>query len=248
METGLLCLTHRYYDPGTGKFLNRDPIGYQGGANLYGFCAGNPVNESDPDGTDFRDGSDPFAYFNNLFSYATPHDVLHAMKHNDVTHAIKTLFDIYSNFIIPEAGGGVALTRVAVNGVRLARAATVADRAASTAMVLSKEAAFHAGLVQTVAGGPEIVSGFKILGLKGLVGNVYVRNVFSIDAIKKGAVPLSTLVQSLEAEARIAGASKLEIAGQAVINKGFLNPSIARRYGFAYSKAGDTVFLTKTLK
>ena len=49
-ETGLLCLTHRYYDPGTGKFINRDPIGYEGGANLYGFADGNPVNESDPSG------------------------------------------------------------------------------------------------------------------------------------------------------------------------------------------------------
>ena len=49
-ETGLLCLTHRYYDPGTGKFLNRDPIGYQGGMNLYGFADGNPVNEEDEDG------------------------------------------------------------------------------------------------------------------------------------------------------------------------------------------------------
>ena len=51
-ETGLLCLTHRYHDPGTGKFINRDPIGYAGGANLYAFCAGNPVNTSDPNGTD----------------------------------------------------------------------------------------------------------------------------------------------------------------------------------------------------
>ena len=49
-ETGLLCLTHRYYDPGTGKFINRDPIGYQGGMNLYGFADGNPVNEEDEDG------------------------------------------------------------------------------------------------------------------------------------------------------------------------------------------------------
>ena len=49
-ETGLLCLTHRYYDPGAGRFLTRDPIGYAGGANLYGFCGGNPVNESDEDG------------------------------------------------------------------------------------------------------------------------------------------------------------------------------------------------------
>jgi len=55
-ETGLLCLTHRYYDPGTGKFLNRDPIGYAGGENLYGFADGNPVNESDPSG--FAGGED----------------------------------------------------------------------------------------------------------------------------------------------------------------------------------------------
>ena len=26
VETGLLCLTHRYYDPGSGKFINCDPI------------------------------------------------------------------------------------------------------------------------------------------------------------------------------------------------------------------------------
>ena len=50
--TGLLCLTHRYYDPGTGKFINRDPIGYGGGMNLYGYADGNPVNESDPSGFD----------------------------------------------------------------------------------------------------------------------------------------------------------------------------------------------------
>ena len=51
VETGLLCLTHRYYDPGAGRFLTRDPIGYEGGENLYGFCGGNPVNGSDEDGT-----------------------------------------------------------------------------------------------------------------------------------------------------------------------------------------------------
>ncbi|MCW3059473.1 MAG: tRNA3(Ser)-specific nuclease WapA, partial [Capsulimonas sp.] len=49
-ETGLLCLTHRYYDPGTGRFVNRDPIGYDGGVNLYGFAGGNPVNNADPSG------------------------------------------------------------------------------------------------------------------------------------------------------------------------------------------------------
>jgi RHS repeat-associated protein len=30
-ETGLALLTHRYYDPSAGRFLNRDPIGLAGG-------------------------------------------------------------------------------------------------------------------------------------------------------------------------------------------------------------------------
>jgi uncharacterized protein RhaS with RHS repeats len=41
---------HRYYDAGTGRFLTRDPKGYGGGINLYGFTGNNPVNESDADG------------------------------------------------------------------------------------------------------------------------------------------------------------------------------------------------------
>ncbi len=32
-ESGLMLLTHRYYDPIEGRFLNRDPIGYSGGLN-----------------------------------------------------------------------------------------------------------------------------------------------------------------------------------------------------------------------
>jgi RHS repeat-associated protein len=55
---GLLCLTHRYYDPGTGRFVTRDPSGYGGGVNLYGFAGDNPVNESDPSGFDPEKGND----------------------------------------------------------------------------------------------------------------------------------------------------------------------------------------------
>jgi RHS repeat-associated protein len=47
-ETGLQLLTHRYYDPNTGRFLTRDPSGYSGGANLYGYAVNNPVNLIDP--------------------------------------------------------------------------------------------------------------------------------------------------------------------------------------------------------
>lgn len=56
-ETGLVLLTHRYYDPQTATFLMRDPIGYNGGINLYGYVGDNPVNWTDPSGLDGEDGS-----------------------------------------------------------------------------------------------------------------------------------------------------------------------------------------------
>jgi len=40
----------RYYDPVAGRWLTRDPIGYRGGLNLYGYCNNDPVNAVDPEG------------------------------------------------------------------------------------------------------------------------------------------------------------------------------------------------------
>ena len=51
IETGLLLCTHRFYDPSNGRWLTRDPMGYTGGVNLYGYCGNDPGNEDDPDGT-----------------------------------------------------------------------------------------------------------------------------------------------------------------------------------------------------
>jgi RHS repeat-associated protein len=47
------------YDTWTGRFINRDPIGYGGGTNLYAFCEWNPVNEMDPEGTQDATETDP---------------------------------------------------------------------------------------------------------------------------------------------------------------------------------------------
>jgi len=49
-ETGLQLLTHRYYDPATGRFMTRDPISYAGGISLYSHVTSNPVNFADPNG------------------------------------------------------------------------------------------------------------------------------------------------------------------------------------------------------
>ncbi|MFT4173775.1 MAG: RHS repeat-associated core domain-containing protein [Rhodocyclaceae bacterium] len=46
-ETGLHYNRHRYYDPGSGRFVSRDPIGLAGGINAYGY-APNPLKWVDP--------------------------------------------------------------------------------------------------------------------------------------------------------------------------------------------------------
>jgi RHS repeat-associated protein len=42
-DTGLMLMGHRFYDPGLGRFLNRDPIGFAGGLNLFSYGGNNPV-------------------------------------------------------------------------------------------------------------------------------------------------------------------------------------------------------------
>jgi len=47
---GLPLMTTRFYDPATLRFLTRDPMSYDAGANLYTYCGGDPVNNVDPMG------------------------------------------------------------------------------------------------------------------------------------------------------------------------------------------------------
>ncbi len=48
---GLYDLRNRFYSPDLGRFLQTDPIGFGAGdTNLYRYCAGDPVNRTDPSG------------------------------------------------------------------------------------------------------------------------------------------------------------------------------------------------------
>ena len=49
-ETGLYYYRARYYDPMEGRFIQKDPIGFEGGINLYAYVDNNPVNWVDPFG------------------------------------------------------------------------------------------------------------------------------------------------------------------------------------------------------
>ena len=50
IETGLHYNWNRYYDAETGRYVSADPLGLDGGINLYTYVGGDPVNWYDPEG------------------------------------------------------------------------------------------------------------------------------------------------------------------------------------------------------
>jgi RHS repeat-associated protein len=69
--TGLYNFRLRWYDPATGRWLSKDPIGISGGLNLYAFCGNDPVNYMDPWGLFWREaGSVALGTFSGAVSGA----------------------------------------------------------------------------------------------------------------------------------------------------------------------------------
>jgi RHS repeat-associated protein len=56
--TGVTDYLYRWYDPLTGRWPSRDPIGERGGINLYGFVGNNGISKRDILGRQFDDQED----------------------------------------------------------------------------------------------------------------------------------------------------------------------------------------------
>jgi RHS repeat-associated protein len=65
--TGLYNFRARWYNPDWGRWLSKDPIGLEGGLNLYVFCANDPVNRTDPAGLEAGFGSYDMAGLHQLY-------------------------------------------------------------------------------------------------------------------------------------------------------------------------------------
>jgi RHS repeat-associated protein len=58
-DSDLVYYGYRYYNPSTGRWLSRDPIGEKGEPNLYGFVNNDPGGKIDPRGQDLWTINDP---------------------------------------------------------------------------------------------------------------------------------------------------------------------------------------------
>jgi len=51
-DTGLVRFGARDYDADAGRWMSKDPIGFEGGNNWYAYCGNEPINQIDPHGHD----------------------------------------------------------------------------------------------------------------------------------------------------------------------------------------------------
>ena len=70
-ESGLHYNYHRYYDPRTGRYVTADPMGGDGGVNLFVYVSNNPLDFIDPLGLM---GFDSWPFNGNLWPGYTEQD------------------------------------------------------------------------------------------------------------------------------------------------------------------------------
>ncbi|MFQ3260797.1 MAG: RHS repeat-associated protein [Reinekea sp.] len=91
-HTGLIRFGYRDFDPETGRWTARDPIGFAGGdTNLYGYVGGNPVMFIDPNGLEAQwSNMDALVHFLNEGGDVTLSEIGHfdTIRNSNVTTGV----------------------------------------------------------------------------------------------------------------------------------------------------------------
>jgi RHS repeat-associated protein len=157
-ESDFLYYGYRYYNPSTGRWLNRDPIGEKGGFNLYRYVGNNPIDNVDPYGLlDYYYSSGSFLYPSGPVPYLEADTALGNVGsgvYNSVPFTYNFLFGGLFNVGTAEGtisgqGGNALRTTVAVVNDGMAVAAVVAPvvvelKCCATAVQAAKQAALVA--------------------------------------------------------------------------------------------------------
>ena len=84
-DTGLVEFGCRWYDAYTGRWISKDPIGLEGGINLYEFCEDNPVAFQDPSGLVHLNLFPPLERISEQADGHNPSGVFSVGGHGDAT-------------------------------------------------------------------------------------------------------------------------------------------------------------------
>ena len=133
-ETGWYYHRARYYSPLIRRFVQEDPIGYSGGANLYAYVEGMALEATDPTGTRMREVDAGGAGVRNAFAAASGGMMGSSFGASDM----QAVFGSGAGYIATAQAQG----RLAQN--RKANQAVVDAQAARPAQSLSQTTARHA--------------------------------------------------------------------------------------------------------
>jgi len=244
---GLLYMRARYYNPFLCRFLNPDPTGFKGGLNMYAAFNGNPVSYLDPSGLGAVGDNQSVSWLTG--SSAVPANLADpfglALANEQPDWVDKTIdylnakIDAYQQAQAARPEWQKQLDQFAQLAVMsmVPEAGLLNASASSTALEPMANAAFNTGTIRTIAG-------YEVAGNAGLVGTSYNVNIWGLYATENSEGAFS-FVNTLNSEARAAGASQISITGTSVINPSLFNmsPAVAGRLGFQFTQVNPTTIL-----